>query len=173
MSQGQPATAAGPSSFDLALAEIKAAGYVVQTAPPKATVRQRIIMWLVASALAGLAPVGATALHYVDSGGLGFYQLFGKGDLLMVAVVLSLAGIGEIALYFRHVKTDALALGLLVVGLAMSIVVDAIWFSDLSALALAGKKGDPIATVTYGSIVLYGLAVLFSSYCVGLVAGVD
>jgi hypothetical protein len=141
----------------------------------KASPRDRVLVWLLGSVVAGVFPIVFTFFHGLDSRHtLGFYQLLGKGDLLLIAIVLSVAGVAELVLDIRKMSNEQnLWVALLLLGNTLTVVADALWFGDLSSLTLEGKSGNPGAAVTYGSIALFVIAALSSSSCVWLSARVD
>jgi hypothetical protein len=49
----------------------------------------RVTVWLVGTVIAGLLPIGVTAVQAIDNNNSpSFYELLGRGDLLLISIVM-------------------------------------------------------------------------------------
>ena len=141
----------------------------------KATPFQHVIVWFLGSVLAGCIPILATVLYGLAvSKPVGFYEALGKGDLLLIALVLSLAGLSDLVLKIHDVRPGPIWPALLVVGTVLLVAGDALWFGDLSSAVLhSGTESPGTGGVAYGSIGVFTLAAVFSTLSVWLAAGAE
>ena len=88
-------------------------------------------VWVVASVLAGLLPIVIQGWHAVrDDQAVTFIRLLGDGELLLIAVVLMIAGLGELVLVIRDVESSVIGLALFLLGYVM-VLAGVSWLSDL------------------------------------------
>jgi hypothetical protein len=112
--------------------------------------------------------------HGLDQGSPpSIYELLGRGDLLLISLVLTIAGITELVLVINRVsQPQVMPVALVLLGGVLVVVAEALWYADLSAQILDGQKATGPHVVTYGSLLLFGLSAFCSSVCVRLAAGV-
>lgn len=130
---------------------------------------QHIVVWTAGVLAASLLPF---LWVYVDppagKASPSIYQVLGRGDLYLVAIIILLAGVTEIALLFRHIDST-LTLALLIIG--------ALFIAPLDAARYANASGQPIGvmpshSVVYWSVAAFVFSAIHSSTCVKLAAGV-
>ena len=141
----------------------------------KVTPRQHVVVWVVGAVIASLLPLAFTLFQGVDRNKVpGFYQLLGTGDLLLVGIVISIAGIAELVLVVRQTSPNqTIPVALLILGNLLLVASSGLWFGDLASLVLAGKQTNPDGILAFGTITVFALAAVLSSACVWLAAGVD
>ena len=122
----------------------------------------RLLHWMFFGVIMALAPFLAALFGDIDrSINLSFASLFGKGELLIVAAIISAGGIGE--LFGTEVKKTRKMPKLLVLGFSViSLVATCIWFADVSSLLITKHPANP-ETVAMGSIILFVFAVIEGS----------
>lgn len=87
--------------------------------------------WIVFVVLLPLLPVAARILaHWVNGGDqpLGFVQLFGDGELLVLAVVIAAAGIGDLVFDIRSGRRTELRDGLAISFAIVVVTLSALMF---------------------------------------------
>lgn len=96
------------------------------------------------------------------------FRLLGNGDLFLVAIIVLIAGVTEIALLFRRIEQD-LTVALLIIGGFLFVLVDAARYAGASQLSV--NVAADIHSITYWSLAAFIVSALHSSICVGLAAG--
>lgn len=123
------------------------------------SISEKLLHWLFFGVLMALVPFVAVIFSDVDRGkGFDYSSLFGRGDLLIVATIISAGGIGDLfgtAVDKRHRTPKLIVLGCSIV----SIAVACIWFGDISSLLFTAHPADP-KTVAVGSLILFVFAIL-------------
>jgi len=135
--------------------------------------RSHVIVWLVGVLLSSLIPLIFIFIHSLDAGKIpSIFELLGHGDLLLISLVVTIAGITDITLVFRRIRpAQSLPVALLVLGAVLVITAEALWYADVTA-RLLDKQSFPAAhSVTYGSIGLFLISSFCSSACVSIAAG--
>jgi hypothetical protein len=100
------------------------------------------------------------------------YELLSRGDLLLIALVLTIGGFTELALVFNKIEqAQVLPVALVLLGGVLLVAAEALWYGDLSAQLLNKQTSAPVHIVTYGSLVFFGLSVFCSTVCVRIAAG--
>lgn len=138
------------------------------------TQRDRIVIWLVGTVIASLIPFLAVLFHGIDRRQIpSLTDVLGRGDLLVISVVVTIGGASEILPVIRRVAPEKFRLlSLAYLGCFLSIVAEAIWYADVTATILDG--GSPSANlVTGGSLLFFALSAACSSVCVAIAAGAE
>lgn len=174
-SSGQPEGAGDSATADTTaqlLARLSAAGQI--RIIKHATPLQHVVVWLVGVVVASLLPFLVLYFHGIDtSSPPGMFELLSRGDLLIISLVFTIAGLAELALVFNRIHQEQLlAAALLVIGGTLLITTEALWYSDITAQLLRGGKVTSIHAVAFGSLALFGVSTFCSSICVRLAAGV-
>ena len=135
--------------------------------------RSHVIVWLVGVLLSSLIPLTVIFFHGLDAGKTpSIFKLLGHGDLLLISLVVTIAGITEIALAFRRIHpAQSLPVALLVLGAVLVIAAEALWYADVTARLLDKQSFPATHSVTYGSIGLFLISSFCSSACVSIAAG--
>jgi hypothetical protein len=132
---------------------------------PESTL-EKVIRWLIFGVIISLAPFAAVVLDYLDQGiKLTLPALFGRGELLIVSVVIAAGGIGETS----GSASDARRVPrLIVMGCCVIILITtSIWFADVFSLVTQNHKSSPGSvahpqTVAYGSIIAFFFTIIAS-----------
>lgn len=123
------------------------------------SINEKLLHWLFFGVVMALVPFAAAIFSDVDRGkSFAFSSLFGHGDLLIIATIISAGGIGDLfgtAVDKRHRTPKLVVLGCSIV----SIAVTCIWFGDISSLLFTAHPADP-KTVAVGSLILFVFAIL-------------
>lgn len=130
---------------------------------------KHIGVWFLGVVVGSLAPLLWNYISSNKAPGPGIYQVFGKGDLYLISVVLLLAGITEIILLIKRIEQD-FTVALLIVGGILIVIFDIGKYSNASTLY--GNVSAPPNSVTYWSLAAYIVSTIHSSICVWLAAGV-
>jgi hypothetical protein len=139
-----------------------------------ATPRQHVVVWLVGVLLASLIPFLFQYLHGVDRGNPpGIFSLLGHGDLLLISLVVTIAGITELVLVVHSLtQKQIMIIALVLLGALLVIAAEALWYADIASQLLDGQLLITSAPViTYGSISLFVLSAFCSTVSVWLAAG--
>jgi len=138
-----------------------------------ATPRQHVIVWLVGVLLASLIPLLFTYFHGVDRNRPpSIFNLLGHGDLLLISLVVTIAGITELALSVNKIRQSQLmSAAMVLLGSVLAIAAEGLWYADISAQILDGQKILSVHYITFGSLLLFMLSAFCSSVCVWLSAG--
>lgn len=123
------------------------------------SIMEKLLHWFFFGVVMTLVPFLAAFFGDIDRNiKLSCAALFGQGELLIVATVISAGGIGE--LFGTEVKKTRKAPKLIVLGFSViSLVATCIWFADVSSLVITKQPADP-RTVAAGSIILFVFAVI-------------
>jgi energy-converting hydrogenase Eha subunit C len=142
--------------------------------PKHATPAQHVVVWLIGVVLASLIPFLFIYLHGVDKGGTpGLAELLSRGDLLLIALVICIAGITEQVLILNRIEQRRLmGLALLLLGCILLIVAEAFWYADITASVLDGRRVIESDFVAVGSTMLFLASAFTSSMSVKIAAGV-
>jgi hypothetical protein len=133
--------------------------------PEKPSPRYHLLIWGLASIVAGLFPLGlaaaVTAAEHPKS--LGFYQITANGDLFAISAVLAFAGLGELFLLAWHIpKKKAGLIALTSIGMAILAAADSALYGISSSRFEAGTQtGNP--WIAYGSVAMFVLAAALTS----------
>ncbi len=131
-----------------------------------ARIRNKLIRWTIFSVLLGVFPIGAALLSALTrQQSLLMADLIGKGELLLVTVVITAAaageGIGAETRRFRSTRILCVSLSILIV------LVATYWFADIASAVAAGVVINVIA-VTNGSIVVFLSGAVTAAACIVL-----
>ena len=123
------------------------------------SIAERFWHWFFFGILITLAPFAAALFgdmdHHVN---LSLAALFGQGQLLIIAAVISAAGIGD--LVGSEIQKSRNASKKVILGFSIiSLVATCTWFADVSSLLFTKNPADP-NTVALGSLILFGFACL-------------
>jgi hypothetical protein len=123
------------------------------------TTAERFWNWFFFGVAITLAPFVAVLFGDMDRHiNLSLAALFGQGQLLIIAVVISAAGIGD--LIASDAKGNRKASKKAILGFSViSLVATCIWFGDISSLLFTKNPADP-KTVAIGSLIAFGAACL-------------
>ena len=132
-------------------------GQTTQSESP--SIAERFWHWLFFGILITLAPFAAALFADMDNRvNLSLASLFGQGQLLIIAAVISAAGIGD--LVSSDIKKSRNASKNAILGFAIiSLVATCTWFADVSSLLATKNPADP-NVVASGSLILFGFACL-------------
>lgn len=143
---------------------------VVRAASP----RQHMVVWLIGVLLASLIPFLFQYLHGLDRGDPpSIYLLLGHGDLLLISLVVTIAGITELVLVAHNlIQEQIMVFALVLLGSVLVIAAEALWYADIASQLLDGQLLKAAThTITYGSITLFAMSAFCSTVCVRLAAG--
>ncbi len=135
-----------------------------------ATPKQRLVIWAICSVLAALLPMIAIIVSAIISKRpLGFYQVTAKGDMLVIAAVLMIAGFAELVpVFWRMPVGKEMNMFLIFIGMLFFAIADACWYGIILYGIPASGEPPGSASVAYGSLGMYVVAALLTSYCVWL-----
>lgn len=123
------------------------------------SISEKLLHWLFFGVLMALVPFIAAIFSDVDRDKtFDFSSLFGHGDLLIIATIISAGGIGDLfgtAVDKRHRTSKLIVLGCSIV----SVAVTCMWFGDISSLLFTAHPADP-TTVAVGSLILFVFAII-------------
>ena len=132
----------------------------------RASPRQHVVVWIVGSVVASLVPFLFLSFHSIDGKHTpDLYSMLGRGDLLLIALVITIGGIAEILLVLNQVE-DLMAGALLLLGGILLVVAEAFWYADLTSQVLAGQETASQTVVTWGSLILFATSAACSAACV-------
>ncbi len=130
---------------------------------------KHIVVWVAGVIIASLIPfIWIYADPTPGRGAPNIYEVLGRGDLYLIAIIVLIAGVTEIALILRHMKKD-LTVALLLIGGFLLVLVDAARYANASSIPI---NTVPSHSVLYWSLGAFLLSATHSSICVGLAAGV-
>lgn len=132
--------------------------------------KDKLLHWLFFGVIMSLVPFAATVFGDLDRGiGMSLSNLFGQGQLLIIATIISAGGIGD--LFGTAADKSRRTPKLLVLGFSLiNLVVTCLWFADISALVVTRHPADP-GTVAVGSIILFVFAVMEGVSALALTEG--
>ena len=123
------------------------------------SISEKLLHWLFFGVVMALVPFIAAIFSDVDRDkAFSFPSLFGHGDLLIIATIISAGGIGDLfgtAVDKRHRTPKLIVLGCSIV----SVAVTCMWFGDISSLLFTTHPADPM-TVAVGSLILFAFAII-------------
>lgn len=130
---------------------------------------ERIVRWFFFSVLLALVPLVFAALRFYTRAPSvplteSFAHILGRGDLLLIAAILSARASGELigsTPTYRAFKVIASGSAVLILLFA------ALYFADVTAAHLAGNQLD-VLVVRYTSMYIFAAAVVCSASCVAL-----
>lgn len=136
--------------------------------------KEHVGMWLLGVVAASLIPFLFIAVHGMDGDHLpGFVAILGRGDLLVVSIVVAVGSVADLALVWTMLdKKKGSAAAFTVVGSLLIVVGEAVWYSDVSTTLLSGGTVQNEQFVCYGSLILFIVTLFCSGRCVHLSAGV-
>lgn len=151
--------------FPADLARVIAALAEEPEKPEKPSPRFHLLIWGLASIVAGLFPLGLAAAVTAGehSRSLGFYQITANGDLFAISAVLAFAGLGELFLLAWHIpKNKAGLIALTGIGMAILAAADSAFYGISSSRFEGGvQTGNP--WIAYGSVAMFILAAALTS----------
>ncbi len=160
----------------------------VQTAPPVAPSQPDVrppvrrghflVAWYIGSVLASLIPLGLIALHDADLlAKLSIFQILGRGDLLLIAFTLTIAGVAQLLPFVTRLKSAQLfGVILEILGGFVVAAMEIAWYSDIAARISAqvaggsNVKAPPIHLITFGSVFMFAVTVVITTFCVSTAA---
>jgi hypothetical protein len=139
----------------------------IEHAPPW----QHVVVWLIGVLFASLTPLLLPYFHGVDQDDTpSMHALLGRGELLLIALVITIAGITELILAMRNISAGQLMpVATAILGGLLAIVAEAFWYADIAASSFGSDKIPPahvLTVVTFGSLGLFLASALCSAACV-------
>lgn len=129
---------------------------------------KHVVIWFLGVVLASLIPFLWIYLSSKPGGSTpSIYQMLGGGELYIIAIVVLIAGIVEIALLLNRI--DNFTIALLLIAAFLFVIIDAAKYAGASELT---TTASPPHSVAIWSIVVFAVSASHSSVCVGLAAGV-
>jgi hypothetical protein len=103
---------------------------------------QHVVVWTIGVILAALTPLLLPYFHGIDKNNTpSMYNLLGHGDLLLIALVITIAGITELMLVMRNIPfSTIMPVAMAILGGLLAIVAEAFWYSDLAVESLNGNN---------------------------------
>ncbi|SRR5258708_37861207 len=143
-----------------------------------ASPRQHVLVWFIGVIFASLTPLLLQYFHGIDLNSTPNMQaLLGRGDLLLISLVLTIAGIAELIPSIRNISAGQLTpVAAILLGGLLAIVAEAFWYADISAEFLSAHKTATLhvtTVITNGSLVLFAASALCSMACVFYAALAD
>lgn len=155
--------------IERALSQIAALSEVSEVKP--ITPARHVLVWFLGVVVASLLPFVPLVVHHIDArDSPGIYDLLGRGDLLVISLVFTIAGLVELGLYWKRVEQPDVPIFLMIGGILL-VLGEGFWYGDISSQILGGGT-VPTHAVTYGSLGFFALSVICSLLCVRLAAGV-
>lgn len=139
------------------------------------TRRQHVTLWVVGVVLASLLPLLVLYLHGLTGGRPpGFVQLLGHGDLLLIGVVVTIAGLMELVRSWDKVKDSQIFIvAIAVLGAVLIVASEALWYALISESASDVSPIRSATANTYGSLALFAFSIVCGAVCVWVAAGGD
>jgi hypothetical protein len=141
---------------------------LVVVTPPSP--RQHVGYWFAGAVVAALIPFLAIIVHWVDGyphhG--GFYEALGRGELLAIAMVITLGGLAELVPVIGTVN-DGKGTGWLVVAAIFFGLGEGFWYTDVTTNLMDGHA-VPLNRLAWGSLGAFVISVLISLRSVYLAA---
>ena len=130
-----------------------------------------VFVWLIGVLLASLAPLLLPYFHGIDQDNTpSMRSLLDHGSLLLIALVITIAGITELILAIRNIaRRQLMPVATAILGGLLAIVTEAFWYADL---AVQDPTGNKLAVphvelvVMNGSLGLFAVSALSSAACV-------
>lgn len=137
-------------------------GHVLTLSPSP---REHVTMWLLGVVVASLVPFLFLIFHRIDGDHLpSIYELLGRGDLLVISLVVTVGGIAELALASSRVRPDqVVTAAYFLIGSVLVVIGEAAWYADITATLLARETVHDLRSVCFGSLTLF----VFSVFCGG------
>ena len=131
------------------------------------TPKQRVAAWFLGVIVASLVPFFPLVVHNIDSRRApDIYDLLGRGDLLVISIVFTIAALVELGLYWTSADRPKGSV-LLMISAILLILAEGFWYGDIISQILGGGT-VPTHAVSYGSLVFFALSILCSLRCVRL-----
>jgi hypothetical protein len=155
--------------IERALSQIASLSEVSEVRP--ITPARHVLVWFLGVVVASLLPFVPLVVHHIDSrSSPGMYDLLGRGDLLVVSLVFTIAGLVELGLYWKRIEQADVPIFLMIGGILL-VLGEGFWYGDITSQILSGGT-VPTHAVTYGSLGFFAFSVVCSLLCVRLAAGV-
>lgn len=135
---------------------------------------QRACVWLFAVVVASLLPFVSVFLRGLDRDGIpSFPELVGRGDLLVIAIIITIGGVAELLLVMGKMPQRRSVGGIfLVLGAVLLVAGEAFWYADIGATLLTQPKLAQENIVAFGSTGLFVASAFCGVTCVYISAGV-
>lgn len=142
----------------------KGGTWVLRTPPSP---RQHMSYWFVGAVVASLIPFLPDIVHWVDGRGNtpGFYDSLARGELLAIAIVVTIGGLAELAPVRRDIRYSA---GWVVGGVLIGLS-EGVWFTDVVTGLMDGHV-VPLHRLAWGSVALFVISAVISLRSVYLAA---
>jgi hypothetical protein len=133
---------------------------VVVRIPPSP--RQHVGYWFAGGVVAALIPFLSIIVHWADGSPnhSGFYEALGRGELLAIAMVITLSGLAELVPAMGSVR-DAAGTGWLLLSAIFLGLTEGLWYTDVTSNVM-DKHPLPLGHLAWGSSALFVMSVLIS-----------
>lgn len=137
-----------------------AAGHTAPGQPGREpSITEEAIRWLFFVVIMALVPFMATTIGDIDRKiSLSLAAIFGRGDLLIVATVISADAVGRL-MSSEFPESRRIGRTILLGTTLITIAITCLWFADISSL-LTTKAPVPASTAALTSITVFGFAAI-------------
>lgn len=132
------------------------------------------LVWMLGVVVASLLPFFSVFIQGLDRGMVpSLPELLGRGELLVIAIVVTIGGIAELLLVVNRIPqaTFSSVIFLLLGGILL-IVSEALWYADIGATLLTQPRLAREHMISLGSGILFGFSVFCGGTSVRRAAGV-
>jgi hypothetical protein len=130
------------------------------------------MIWIFGTILASLIPPFTAILFYgVDRHRLpGLSEIFGRGDLLVIAIVITIGGVSETLPMIRRIPDDLFrGTAFAMIGAFLLLLAESLWYADITS-TLLGKETPPYSWVSIGSALFFAASSFVSARLVHITA---
>lgn len=139
------------------------------------TPREKTKIWVLGTIIASLfPPFLAILFHGVDRREMpSVTEMFGRGDLLVIAVVVTIGGFAELLPVIKRIPEDSLKpMAYALLGGFLLTTAESLWYADIISTIL-DRRDPPYTATTLGSIGLFGISCLCSARYVAIAASAE
>ena len=139
------------------------------------TPKEKTKIWVLGTIIASLVPPFlAMFVHGVDRQKIpNIAEMFGRGDLLVIAVVVTIGGFAELLPVIKRVPDRALkSMAYALLGGFLLTTAESIWYADITSVLLDHREPPYVAT-SIGSIICFAFSSLCSARYVSIAASVE
>lgn len=137
--------------------------------------RQHVVLWVVGVVIASLLPLLAILLHgLTNPRPPGLVELLGNGDLVLIGVVVTIAGLMELVRSWSRIREDRnFVVALVTLCTALLITCEALYYASIGGTVMDGKPvGEPVLNA-WLSLAFFIFSTVCGAVCVGIAAGDD